>query len=92
VDDNKKLLGIVHLDKIRSVIFDSHNHRKTLVRDLMTTPSVVIQAQENLHQILTKFEETKSWNLPVIDRGQYVGFLSKSSILTRYRNELMESG
>lgn len=91
VDENKTLVGIVHLDKIRSVIFDSTNHRNTTVRDLMTAPPVVIQANENLHQVLSKFEETKSWNLPVVDQGQYVGFLSKSSILTRYRNELMES-
>jgi CIC family chloride channel protein len=91
VDDNKKLIGIVHLDKIRSVIFNSAHNKTTTVRDLMTTPAVLIEATENLHQVLGKFEETKSWNLPVVDRGEYVGFLSKSSILTRYRNELMES-
>jgi CIC family chloride channel protein len=91
VDDDKKLIGIVHLDKIRSVIFDSAHNQSTTVRDLMATPAVVIQANENLHQVLSKFEETKLWNLPVVDQDQYVGFLSKSSILTRYRNELMES-
>lgn len=91
VDDTQKLIGIVHLDKIRAVIFDSSHSQTTCVRDLMTRPDVVIQANENLHQVLMKFEETKLWNLPVVDRGQYVGFLSKSSILARYRNELMES-
>jgi chloride channel protein, CIC family len=91
VDETKKLVGIVQLDKIRSVIFDSAHNQATTVRDLMTAPAALIEANENLHQILNKFEETKSWNLPVVDHGQYVGFLSKSSILTRYRNELMES-
>lgn len=91
VDENKMLVGIVQLDKIRSVIFDSAHNQATTVRDLMTAPAALIEANENLHQILNKFEETKSWNLPVVDHGQYVGFLSKSSILTRYRNELMES-
>jgi CIC family chloride channel protein len=91
VDDDKKLIGVVHLDKIRAVIFAPSEKNSTTVRDLMTTPDVVIQANENLHQVLGKFEETKVWNLPVVDRGKYVGFLSKSSILARYRNELMES-
>jgi CIC family chloride channel protein len=91
VDDDKKLLGIVHLDKIRAVIFDSEQKQFALVRDLMTTPAVVIQAHENLHQVLHKFEETKLWNLPVVSGEKYVGFLSKSSILARYRNELLES-
>ena len=91
VDDEKRLIGVVHLDKIRSVIFGPVQKQETTVRDLMTPPAVVIQIHENLHQILNKFEETKLWNLPVVDRGKYVGFLSKSSILTRYRSELMES-
>lgn len=92
VDANKTLVGIIHLDKIRSVIFGSADRSSTRVIDLMIDPPAVIQVQENLHQVLTKFEDTKSWNLPVVDNGEYVGFLSKSSILTRYRNELMQSG
>lgn len=91
IDDNRKLVGIIHLDRIRPVIFGSSDKKNTLVSDLMTPPAVVIQVNENLHQVLNKFEETKSWNLAVVDNGVYVGFLSKSSILTRYRNELMES-
>jgi CIC family chloride channel protein len=91
IDDNRKLIGIVYLDKIRSVIFSSAHNQDTTVRDLMTPPTAVVEANENLHQVLLKFEDTKAWNLPVVDRGQYAGFLSKSSILTRYRNELMES-
>ncbi|MEO5601223.1 MAG: chloride channel protein [Cyclobacteriaceae bacterium] len=91
IDEQKKLIGIVHLDKIRSVIFDASHNQSILVRDLMTQPAAVIHANENLHQVLSKFEETKLWNLPVVHRGQYVGFLSKSSILTRYRNELLDS-
>ena len=91
VDDNKQLIGIVHLDRIRSVIFGSQQREQKTVRDLMTLPPVVVQISENLHQVLNKFEETKSWNLPVVDKGEYMGFLSKSTILTRYRNELLES-
>ncbi|MGC1241186.1 MAG: chloride channel protein [Chryseosolibacter sp.] len=91
VDENKKLVGIVQLDKIRSVVFDSARNRAVTVQELMTKPAAVIQANENLHQVLEKFEETKLWNLPVVDQERYVGFLSKSSILTRYRNELLES-
>lgn len=92
VDENKTLVGIIHLDRIRSVIFGSTDKLKTRVTNLMMDPPAVIQTHENLHQILTKFEDTKSWNLPVVDNGEYVGFMSKSSILTRYRDELMASG
>lgn len=91
IDADERLVGIVHLDKIRSVVFSSTQKEGTTVRDLMTPPMGIVQADENLHQVLTKFEETKAWNLPVVKDGVYIGFLSKSTILTRYRNELLES-
>ncbi len=91
VDNDKKLVGIIHLDAIRNVIFDPARRESMTVRDLMAAPAVVIQLDENLHQVLNKFEETKSWNIPVVDKELYVGFLSKSTILARYRNELLES-
>ena len=91
VDDNETLLGIVHMDNVRSLIFDPVNKEHLTVKDLMTTPEAVIAVNENLNSVLRKFDETKLWNLPVTNNNRYVGFVSKSSILTRYRNELLES-
>ncbi len=91
LDHDEKLIGIVHMDNIRSKVFEPANHQSLLVRDLMKKPLAVIDINENLHRVLQKFDDTRQWNLPVTDRGKYVGFLSKSSILTRYRNELLES-
>jgi CIC family chloride channel protein len=91
VDDDGKLLGIIHLDQIRNIIFGTERRDDITVRELMTEPRVVVQSNENLYQVLNKFEETKLWNLPVTEKGLYKGFLSKSTILTRYREELLES-
>ena len=91
VDEHEKLIGIVHLDRIRSVIFSTQQREQKTVRDLMTPPPLLVHVHESLYQVLNKFEETKSWNLPVVDGEKYVGFLSKSTILTRYRNELLDS-
>jgi CIC family chloride channel protein len=91
VDDSQKLIGIVHLDNIRTVIFDPASHDNVTVKELMTKPAAIITPDESLHQVLQKFDDTRQWNLPVTDQGRYIGFLSKSSILSRYRNELLES-
>jgi chloride channel protein, CIC family len=85
------LVGIVHMDHIRKVIFDPMRDENLLVRQLMTKPLAVIEKGENLHAVLQKFDQTKLWNLPVTENGKYIGFLSKSSILSKYRNELLES-
>ena len=36
------------------------------------------------------FRKTGAWNLPVLDEGYYVGFISKSRIYSTYRELLVE--
>jgi CIC family chloride channel protein len=49
-----------------------------------------IQYDDSVSQIMQKFKESGAWNLPVIKGNTYVGFISKSKLLTAYRNKLLE--
>ena len=89
VDDTHKLVGIIHLDKIRSIMFDQSKYETTTVKDLMIKPAAIVELNENIYEVLAKFDATGQWNLPVVENECYMGFLSKSTILTRYRKELM---
>jgi chloride channel protein, CIC family len=91
VNAENELLGLVHMDSIRKIIFNPEKHEKTTVKDLMTKPAAIIKLDENLHTVLKKFDDTNQWNLPIVDNKKYLGFLSKSSILTKYRSELLKS-
>jgi chloride channel protein, CIC family len=91
VNDKNELMGLVHMDSIRNIIFNPEKHEKTLVKELMMKPAAIIKLNENLHTVLKKFDDTNQWNLPVVEDNQYLGFLSKSSILTKYRSELLKS-
>ena len=91
VTEKNELIGLVHMDSIRSIMFDPEKYDNTAVKDLMTKPAAVIKLNDNLHTVLKKFDETNQWNLPVVQDKQYLGFLSKSSILTKYRSELLKS-
>lgn len=90
INDNRELVGLIHLDKIRQIMFDQSQYETKSVRDLMSKPMAIIEFNQSVHEVLSKFESTGQWNLPVVENGRYVGFLSKSSILTRYRKELMD--
>ncbi|MBT1687867.1 chloride channel protein [Dawidia soli] len=90
LNDNE-LVGLVYLDNVRNIIFKHDQYEKVWVRDLMSPLPAVISPQDNFHTILKKFEETNQWNLPVVDNTTYLGFVSKSSILTKYREELLQS-
>jgi CIC family chloride channel protein len=39
--------------------------------------------------VMKKFNDSGSWNLPVVHNGKYVGFISKSRIFNAYRDLLV---
>ena len=89
VKKNNKLLGIIYLDNIREEMFNTEHYDTVTAKEVMRKPSMMIDSSEDIFSIMKKFEESGQWNLPVVKEGIYIGFLSKSSILDKYRNELL---
>jgi chloride channel protein, CIC family len=91
VEKNNKLLGIIYLDNIREEMFNAELYDKVTANEVMRRASVVIDVNEDIFVIMKKFEESSQWNLPVVNGEAYIGFLSKSSILDKYRSQLLSS-
>jgi CIC family chloride channel protein len=91
VDAENHLVGIILLDNIREVMFKTALYDTVLVKELMRKPAATVSSDESMHAVMKKFDETGAWNLPVIDQDQYVGFISKSSVFTKYRKVLIKS-
>jgi chloride channel protein, CIC family len=87
-DNDNMLLGIIILDEIRDIIFKNEMYDNVIVRELMKKPPATITSTETMEEVMKKFDETGAWNLPVTDNGQYVGFISKSSVFSSYRTKL----
>jgi chloride channel protein, CIC family len=90
VDDYNILEGVVLLDDVREIMFNTEIYKTTFVRDFMTIPPSYIDIGENIETVMATFEETGAWNLPVLDKGYYVGFLSKSRLYVSYRELLKQ--
>jgi CIC family chloride channel protein len=90
LNDKEQFLGIVLLDDIRSVMFNQNMYKKIKVLDVMTSAPEVILTADSTEKVMQKFKESGAWNLPVVRGGKYVGFISKSKLLTAYRNKLIE--
>lgn len=89
-DSKNRFLGIILLDNIRTVMFDRSLYESTTVETFMIKPSAVIHYEaDSMEQVMKKFKDTAAWNLPVIKEQKYFGFVSKSKLLTAYRNELI---
>ena len=90
IDTNKQFLGIVLLDDIRPIMFDSEMYDKVTVQTFMRSAPAIIFYNDSVSQVMQKFKESSAWNLPVIKDKKYVGFISKSKLLSVYRNKLIE--
>lgn len=91
VDENHIFIGIILLDDIRTIMFDRSLYTEMTVLDLMQKAPDVIELKGcRMKDIMKKFQETEAWNLPVVRDGKYVGFISKSKLLTAYRQKLIE--
>ena len=57
----------------------------------MVSPAARIYVNDSMEEVMRKFDDTKAWNLPVIDEaGKYKGFVSKSKIFNSYRQVLVD--
>ena len=89
-DKNGVLLGIVLLDDIRNIMFRQELYHRFTVNKLMTSVPARLFDTDSMEQVMKTFDDTKAWNLPVVDRdGRYLGFVSKSKIFNSYRQVLV---
>lgn len=83
--------GIILLDDIRHFMFDLSLYDTKQVSDIMVQPPAYVYEREKMESVMKKFEDSKAWNLPVIDlEGHYKGFVSKSKIFFAYREQLQQ--
>ena len=84
------LVGIIMLDDVRSIMFDQTLYNTTTVAELMHNPPEIINFdKDNMKVVMDKFQNSSAWNLPVIKDNAYLGFVSKSKLLTAYRRQLI---
>lgn len=88
IDGEGNLKGIVLLDDIRNIMFRSDLYRKMHVSRFMAMPPAKIEVTDSMQDVMKTFDRTNAWNLPVVDKGKYVGFVSKSKIFNSYRRVL----
>lgn len=89
----KDLKGIIILDDIRHIMFQSNLYQTVFVHQIMHTPPALVDLDvDNMDSVMQHFEQSGAWNLPVVRQGKYVGILSKSKIFSAYRQLLVERG
>lgn len=87
-DSEGMLKGIVLLDDIRNIMFRTDLYPKMHVSRFMAAVPATIDMHMPMDKVMDIFDKTNAWNLPVVDNGRYIGFISKSKIFNSYRRVL----
>lgn len=89
VDKEGILHGVITLDDIRDIMFDKLKQDTLFIHQLMHGSPENILPTEGMQEVMEKFEKSGAWNLPVVEDGKYLGFISKSRIFNAYRKRLI---
>jgi CIC family chloride channel protein len=91
VDNEGNFIGIIQLESFKEFMFRPEMYDEIKIEDLTITDVTTINLTEKMETAIEKFEKTTLWNLPVLDGTKYVGFISRSNILSYYRRILKRS-
>jgi CIC family chloride channel protein len=88
VDQEGNFCGIVSLDHIRQIMFDQSLYNITNVKDLLQKPDGIIDPDESMDAVVQLFQKSSRYNLPVLENGKYIGFISRATVFSQYRELL----
>lgn len=88
INKENELLGIIHFNNIREIIFDPYKVKYTYIKEVMLPVQETVSIDENMESVMNKFEISKTLYLPVLKNGKYHGFISKALTLETYRAKL----
>lgn len=89
VDKKKRFLGVVDMNDVRQDMFDPAKY-DTPIQNYIIQPLDHVSSHDSMKAVMDKFNKTGYYNLPVIDHGKYVGFVSRAHVLNAYRQTLKD--
>ncbi len=85
-----ELDGVIWLDQVRNELFDSDLTDDNTIADIMAAPPAIIDYTQSVNSVMDVFDELDVWQLPVVKNKRFIGFVSKSALLAKYREGLIK--
>lgn len=90
IDADRTFLGVVFMNDIRNILFKPELYETTFVNQLMFMPDTFVEINETMEDVAQKFHSTAHYNLPVLEGGKYIGFVSRANVFSAYRKLVKE--
>jgi CIC family chloride channel protein len=88
VDDENNFYGVLNMDNVRDIMFKPEYYETVFIRNLMSKSQTTINPGEIMEDVAHKFHQSNDFNIPVLDNGKYVGFVSRARLFSSYRSML----
>ena len=85
IDKENNFLGVIFINDIRHIIFETHQYETVFMRNLMFMPDTLVSQDATMEDVAQKFTESAHYNLPVLKDGKYMGFVSRANVFSAYR-------
>ena len=89
VDKDGTFCGHVLFDDIRSVMFDQTLYGHP-IEEFTVIPEYLIHPEDPMETVVKKFQVSGKYNIPVIENGKYLGYVSRANVFSTYRKTLSE--
>lgn len=90
VNDQNQLIGLITMEHLKPIIFNSFRTKYTSIQEIMQTNPITIPYDESVENVMEMFENSHLTQLPVLKNGTFHGFLCKTDLLETYRKKLRE--
>lgn len=90
VDVENNFMGVVFINDIRHIIFNHELYDTVFVSNLMFMPDVYVNRNATMEEVAQKLHDTANYNIPVLENGKYVGFVSRANVFSAYRKLVKE--
>ncbi len=86
VDKDNNFKGVVVIDDIRKIMFKPEYYDEFDVMEFVKYSSYfTVDISDSLEDMVDKFKGSSRYTLAVVDKGKYVGFLSRANVYAEYR-------
>lgn len=88
LDKEGHFLGLIVMDDLRQLIFDTEKYDNVTIKELMMTfdDKDLVHLGDSPGDVVKKFQLSNRYNLIVVDEnGKYEGFLSRANTFSAYR-------
>ncbi|MCH3923835.1 MAG: chloride channel protein [Bacteroidales bacterium] len=92
VDDDNNFKGVLVLDDVRGLLFHQEYYDKILVRSFMRySPFFIADINESMEEIIQKFKGVDRYTIMIVDKGKFVGCMSRANVFLAYQRYISES-